>query len=762
MHHDDPTSDLGPTSSGNDHLHQVLAEYLLAVDAGETPDRAELSARYPDLAGEFADYFSGHDQLEEFAGPLRCAVLAAPTGPVAPGDQTTINYHPSADDPDRARHERFADYELFAEVARGGMGVVYKARQVSLNRIVAVKMILAGRLAGDDDVRRFRAEAEAAANLRHPNIVAIHEVGAFRGQHYFSMDFVEGRSLAQIVRESPLSAARAAAYVRIVAEAIHHAHTQGILHRDLKPSNVLVDVDDQPRITDFGLAKRFAAGSETTFSGAVVGTASYMPPEQAAGQGAEVGPASDVYSLGAMLYELVTGRPPFRAETPLETLRQVRDCLPASPRALNPKLPQDLETICLKCLAKEPRQRYATARELAEELRRFVAGEPIHARPVGPVTRLARWATRHPIPAGLLGTGLVLLLIVTAAAISVARQFEARLGSEVLESNKYAARNVANTLRWQFERWSEALEQVALDPGLLEMLESSASTDELQAFIVDRHEFYAGPEGGLVDAGHPALFTNWFILDAQGQALARSPSLAHFLGKDYSFRDYFQGALATPTGQVQISHVYLSENDKLYKFALSAPVRRRGNGQSTRGVVVATVASDSSFGLDYLHDERRSALLVGPLDPRRGEDGAADTGPPRNAILVHPAYKTPGAEAVEIENDALRSVQSERRPGGPLLTKDAAHAVATDPNFHDPIRGGRWLAAFAPVADSQFVVVVEQPYDEAIESQGGLARQLTAWAGAALSLAVILMGTAVWFALRAGGHSHRGIRRSAQ
>jgi serine/threonine-protein kinase len=751
MNYDDRTNDRNLFAS-DDRLHRVLAEYLLAIDAGESPNRDELSARHPDLADELADYFAGHDRLDELAEPLRNAVRAAP-GSTAPSDQETMNYHPLVDDPQRERHNLFGDYELFAEVARGGMGVVYKARQVSLNRIVAVKMILSGRLAGEDDVRRFRAEAEAAANLRHANIVAIHEVGAVRGQHYFSMEFVDGRSLAQMVRESPLSANQAAGYMRTVAEAIHYAHTQGILHRDLKPSNVLVDQDDQPRITDFGLAKRFNVGSETTFSGAVVGTASYMPPEQAAGRGAEVGPASDVYSLGAMLYELVTGRPPFRAETPLETLRQVRDCLPASPRVLNPKLPLDLETICLKCLAKEPRQRYASAGELADELGRFVAGEPIHARPVGPLGRVARWAARHPILAGLLSTAAVLLLIVTTAAISVAHTLEARLGGEVLESNKYAARNVANTLRWQFERWSEALEAVALDPELVDLLERSAPPDELQAFIVGRHVHYAGPEGGLVDAGHAAPFTNWFILDPQGRALARSPDLAHFLGRDYSFRDYFQGALATPTGRVQISHVYLSENDKLYKFALSAPVRRRGQGQATLGVVVATVASDSSFGLDYLHDERRSALLVGPLDPRRGEDGAMSLEPPANVILVHPAYQVPGKEAAEIVSDALRSVQSERRPGGLLVTKNVAHPVATDANFHDPIRGGRWLAAFAPVADSQFVVIVEQPYDEAIESQGGLARQLTAWAGAALGLGAVLMGTAIWFALRGNSRS---------
>jgi eukaryotic-like serine/threonine-protein kinase len=695
-------------------------------------------------------------QTMNSSGPMNSDANHSPPEPapgagpqVTLGDQETMAYHLSPAGDGAQPLDSFGDYELLLEIARGGMGVVYKARQVTLNRVVAVKMILSGRLAGGDDVRRFHAEAEAAASLRHANIVAVYEVGEVRGQHYFSMEFIDGRSLAQIVRDSPLAAARAAGYLRTVAEAIHYAHTRGILHRDLKPSNVLIDNDDHPRITDFGLAKRFTGDSELTVSGAIVGTASYMPPEQAYGRGAEVGPASDVYSLGAMLYELVTGRPPFKAETPLETLRQARDCVPASPRALNPKLPRDLETICLKCLAKEPRQRYASAKDLAEDLARFIRGEPIMARPVGPLTRLARWAIRQPIAAGLIATTVGLILVVTTAALFVAQSLEARLRSEVLESNKYAARNVANTLRWQLERWSEAVEAVALDPELADLVAGSTPTDELQAFVIGRHQFYAGPEGGVIGAGQQAPFTNWFILDAQGRALARAPVLNGFLGKDYGFRDYFQGAVDKQTGRVHISRVYFSENDKHYKFAISAPVRRKGPEQPTLGVVVATVASDSNFGIDYLNDRRRSALLVGPLDPERGAEGALDHGPRPNVIFVHPSYERPGARAVPIDNEALRSVQSDRPPGGPLVTKGPDHAVADDDTFLDPIRGGQWLAALTPVADSQFVVVVVQRDDEATRFEGGLAGQLTFWAGIALTLGVVLMGTAIGVALRA-------------
>ncbi len=273
------------------------------------------------------------------------------------------------------------DYELLEEIARGGMGVVWKARQTSLKRDVAVKMIRNGALAGPDEVARFLREAEAAANLQHPNIVAIHEVGEHGGQHYFSMDYVAGRDLETLVKNGPLSPHRAARYVKIIATAVHFAHQRGTLHRDLKPQNVLIDSADQPRITDFGLAKFMKADSGMTQSGAVMGTPSYMPPEQAAGRHGDVGPASDVYSFGAILYELVTGRPPFRASSAMSTLLEVLETEPTAPRRLKADIPPDLETICLKCLEKAPSARYPSAQALAEELDRFLKSEPIQARP---------------------------------------------------------------------------------------------------------------------------------------------------------------------------------------------------------------------------------------------------------------------------------------------------------------------------------------------------------------------------------------------
>ncbi|HEV3006131.1 MAG TPA: serine/threonine-protein kinase, partial [Pirellulales bacterium] len=269
--------------------------------------------------------------------------------------------------------KRFGDYELLEEIARGGMGVVYKARQIRLDRVVALKLILSGKHASAGEIERFYLEAKAAANLRHERIVAIHEVGECEGQHYFSMDYIAGLSLAQMARAGPIAAEKAARYLSLVADAIEYAHRQGTLHRDLKPSNVLIDEADQPRVTDFGLAKRVDEISSLTVTGEAMGTPGYMPPEQVTAGRAPLGPAADVYSLGATLYELLTGRPPFQAPTTFDTLLAVCENDPVPPRLLNAQVPRDLETICLKCLQKDPRRRYASAGALADDLRRFLA-----------------------------------------------------------------------------------------------------------------------------------------------------------------------------------------------------------------------------------------------------------------------------------------------------------------------------------------------------------------------------------------------------
>jgi hypothetical protein len=414
-----------PTRSQHDPLDAVLADYRRQIEAGLVPDRDALLARASDLADRLRAFFADHDRQ---AGDLRRSQDSDPTvaGAESPGGLP--------------QGRCFGDYELLEPIARGGMGAIYKARQVSLNRIVALKMILQGELATPRDVARFRLEAEAAANLDHPHIVPIYEVGEHDGQQYYAMRFIEGTSLARWSCNDPRAAVRLLA---TIGRAVHYAHQCGILHRDLKPGNVLIDGQGQPHLIDFGLARRVQAEATLSPSGAVVGTPSYMAPEQAAPRrGAGLTTRADVYGLGAILYELLTGRPPFRADTPLDTLLQVLEREPTRPGFLNARVDRDLETICLKCLQKEPANRYASAEALADDLERWLRGEPIVARPVGSLGRFTRWCRRNPVVAGLAGTTAAALIAGTIFSVLFAvRAEQRRVQAEQAEAAAVAAQD---------------------------------------------------------------------------------------------------------------------------------------------------------------------------------------------------------------------------------------------------------------------------------------------------------------------------------
>lgn len=312
-------------------------------------------------------------------------------------------------------------YEILEELGRGGAGVVYKAWQTGLRRLVALKVLVSGASAGAAELARFQSEAEAVARLRHPHIVPIHEVGQADGRPYFVLEYLPGGSLASRLAKEPVQPRQAAEMVRTLARAIHFAHQNGILHRDLKPGNILLDADGTPKVADFGLAQRLQLEAAVlqdrlTPTGAILGTPSYMAPEQAAGRTRHLGPAADIYALGGILYETLTGQPPFLGTTITETLFLVLDAEPIPPRRLNPQVPRDLETICLRCLQKRPASRYASAAELADDLERFLDGRPIHARPVGRLERLLKWARRRPAQAALLVV-CILALVLGAAGI---------------------------------------------------------------------------------------------------------------------------------------------------------------------------------------------------------------------------------------------------------------------------------------------------------------------------------------------------------
>jgi tetratricopeptide (TPR) repeat protein/tRNA A-37 threonylcarbamoyl transferase component Bud32 len=430
----------GPGEAGK-NLDEVLAQYLLACEAGATPSRQQLVTDYPDLARELEEFFQGRDRFERVAAPLRILGIAGGSPPSDP-NQTVGTW--SHGEPERTLSLpcSFGDYELLEELARGGMGVVYKARQKSANRLVAVKRIRAGALASAGELQRFRNEAETVANLDHPHIVPLYEVGDHDGEPFFSMKLVEGQCLVEQLPRFQSDPQAAAQLVVQIARAVHYAHQRGVLHRDLKPGNVLLDGENRPHVSDFGLAKRVETDSGLTQSGLLVGTPSYMSPEQASGRRQALTTAADVYGLGAILYALLTGRPPFKGQTVLETLEQIKEQEPRPPSSLNVRVDRELEAVCLKCLNKEPARRYASAETLAEDLERWLRGETIAARPAGRAERLWRWSRRHQ--ALVRSAAMVLLLAVLGLAISMVLILQARQRTETARASEAEQRGIAD------------------------------------------------------------------------------------------------------------------------------------------------------------------------------------------------------------------------------------------------------------------------------------------------------------------------------
>jgi tetratricopeptide (TPR) repeat protein len=416
-------------------LDLIYQEIVLLQEAGEAPQLAEYLRRFPQFAAELKDQFEVDQALE--------------SGRLFGEAKTRADPRPA---PPAAAPVAIPGYEILGELGRGGMGVVYRARQSRLKRDVALKMILGGPHAAPYELARFRTEAEAVARLQHANIVQIYEVGEHNGLPYFSLEYVAGGTLADRLDGTPLPARAAAPLIETLARAVHHAHERGIVHRDLKPANVLLASGGReppegptapgtgspsggsrpplagggPKITDFGLAKRLEGSDAQTRTGTLLGTPSYMAPEQARGEAHAVGPLTDVYALGAILYELLTGRPPFRAASPLETLQQVLRDEPVAPTRLQPGVPRDLETVCLKCLEKDPGRRYASAAALADDLARFLRGEPLLARLAGRWERAVKWARRRPLAAALAGV----IVLAAGALLAVWAGFTVELRRE--------------------------------------------------------------------------------------------------------------------------------------------------------------------------------------------------------------------------------------------------------------------------------------------------------------------------------------------
>ena len=400
----------------------MLQDYVDALHRGGAPARDAILAQRPDLV-EMLDCLDSLDHLAAPPDACEDAHKRLPATAQPPSELPSTIFEPKPEG-------RFGKYLLEGELGRGGMGVVYKARQSDLGREVALKMILSSHLASSEALGRFQEEARAAAGLTHPNIVTVYEAGQIEGQPYFAMQYIAGSSLSQRIRSGLMDTHDAAKVVLAIAEAVSHLHRHGIIHRDLKPSNILLDEAGTPYVTDFGLVKVLSGDSHRTTSGAIVGTPSYMSPEQAAGR-RDLGPATDVYSLGAILYELLTGRPPFREENPLDTLVQVLESEPVPPRKLRPQVPADLQLICLRCLEKSPTERFASAEALAKTLDAFLKGEDTGVSLPGIRYRVRHWSRREPALVSRL-VMLAICLVVAQTSYSVGNEATLAIHAEVL------------------------------------------------------------------------------------------------------------------------------------------------------------------------------------------------------------------------------------------------------------------------------------------------------------------------------------------
>jgi serine/threonine-protein kinase len=647
---------------------------------------------------------------------------------------------------------RFGAYELRAKLGEGGMGVVYEAEHVPTGRLVALKRIRDGELADDEARRRFFHEAAIVARLDHQNLVPLYDAGEHEGQPYFTMKLMPGGTLAEAAGRyrDPRDAA---ALVAVLARAVHEGHRQGIVHRDLKPENVLFDERGEPRISDFGVAKHLdPAASE---SGAVVGTPYYMAPEQAqAGRG---GVAADVWSLGVILYELLSGRRPFAGPTPAEILRRVleEDPLPLHRRRRD--VPRDLETVCLTCLRKAPSARYASAEALADDLERFVRGEPVAARRPGPVGRALRWCARHRLAAGLLLSAMATLVALSVAAGAIAAAQRRARRDEVLATNAYAAWAVAGTVLAQIETYTHVIEEEAAEPRLAAAL-ARGERAALDAHCRAVHERRGG-------AASP--FATWLVLDREGVPRGHYPEEADpYYALRLGFRDYFVGAMAitavddgggagsaddagsapnSPGARrsAHVSRVLRSSSDAYYKFALSAPIR--GRGGAVLGVLVTTIATDRRLGSLELSDGRRVAMLVGRLD----RPAAGAPLPEEYMVLVRDGMDH-GAGIV-VDGPALRRLSSGRALAGPSappqLGLSLLDQVERESDHRDPLGGrygydGPWLAGIAPVGGTELAAIVETRLDDAVALDRGTYLVITLWSiGGALLLAAGFVAT---------------------
>jgi serine/threonine-protein kinase len=674
-----------------DRLRKFLAEEI------SLPERDEMERHINecDCCLEYLDSLERDSRVDTRV--LASLLINSPAAVSASANGQDMTNLPAGEDAsgssnvERSKWPTFAGYELLERVSSGGMGEIYRARQQTTNRIVALKTLLASRCQdtaeGQEVLARFRTEIEAVSRLQHANIVPIYDVGERDGRPFYTMQWLGGGSLAEKLAGRPQEERQSAQWLATLSRAVRHIHENGIIHRDLKPGNLLLADDGTIKIADFGVAKLTDKSTGVTQIQQWFGTPEYMAPEQTATEEAAnaISPATDVYALGVLLYEMLTGRPPFRAHEPLETLRQVRAEEPISPRHLRPRLSRDLETICLKCLNKDPTRRYQSAKLLADDLDRWLEGRPILARPAGSLERATKWAKRHPERA-----------IITAVAALAAFFLVVAFFWQLWLSNARYARQLADSADYQLLLVKYAVSQTAQDAELRELLSDPQKNQaRLRAYLVRTKEAFVR---WFTRPGENVPIINWFVMDAEGTILADSYEDPNSVGKNYRFRDYYRRGIDSDIqGRhgVYVSRVYESEQDDRFKF--TAMTRIEGPG-ALYGLLGASLAVDSKLVALDMKKEAPGAIIVGPADANLRAGQPADAHElPQYVVVLHRDYAVAGQKPASVEPAQLARLT----------------AFSSDPNLRedsDKLTGRGSFLHYARVGDSEFVVMVEHPY----------------------------------------------------
>lgn len=655
-----------------------------------------------------------------------------------------------------------AHFHLYERIGIGGFGAVWKAFDSELERTVAIKIPRKDRVSSSD-VEQFLHEARVAAQLSHPHIVTIHEIGRWEDLHYIVSDFIDGMSLTDWIKRTKPNRQQAAKLCVLIAKALHEAHECGIVHRDLKPGNILIDSEGEPHLTDFGLAKTQDDDSHRTKDGQVMGTPAYMSPEQAKGDSRTSDRRSDVYSLGVVLFELLTGELPFRGNA-RALIHQVIHNEAPSPRRLNHNVDRDLETICLKCLQKEPKRRFSSALEVAEELERFIDGEPIRSRPIDYLERAVRSAQRHWPTALLLVTAILTIAILDSANVYLKlRDRSLRLAKQ----QQTKAEVIAEALNQQLARYRDKVHDFSKNARVRELLEThqgqlewtAEAQDEIQSLTVDNDNQLSEPQNGFLQPGESDPFENWFVMDVAGNVKGHSPLLNH---DNYAFRDYFRGAVELAerrtdanSHKTYVSRVYKSITDGAYKFGISAPIYSNKEPGKVVGVVMASILAGRAKNSDSdgyrqakltslrATDQTSFSVLVGPFDDSSSDHPAQEDTQNRSyRIIQHPAYAhlsniTP-TKGVSFEDAAeFHSISKEGAPPPNVNYRDPLGDL-------DALYNQRWIAGFAQVPDTNLLVVTQDSYDAAIAPMEVLFWRYILWGALPTILFGWVIATLTW------------------